>query len=508
MASPKRSGPLQREIVGRLLKHSPNTRLVEVNARNAALAPSAVRTRSATAASLEETPPALDEFQFIPSSLTAVDRIAGHNAISDNDEDSFSVRSVGFGLGRVTDVSIRKSLSDWTGWIERLIAASSDGSRAPPIYLERFARPLEQAPAEPWPRNVLLDLEVARELFVTTGDSPAPLGIEDVCLDCCAVPGRPSDPRKIELVANGSVCAGTFAYDRNTEQYELKSDDLERRYRHEDGTRMGNLVDHLNARQAFVVVPDASDVIYAEREFFDPRLGLGRRFDPRALGLDQMIEVFPELRACRSEKGGMNSAVPTGWAAGSVFEWLDRNWDRILPNADLIVCDDGRNESCDFLMAGRRNNRDVVVMIHAKASKKPAFVSASKLHEICGQASKQIGMIAQFGAQTPTQVEIWHQPWHGPGGEGSVDHRVRRENGAWNGRTGPELWSGLQAILTRQGTEREVVMVLGAALDRDRLFQQARRNRPSAPAVHCIHLLRSTMAAVGGVNARLRVICG
>jgi hypothetical protein len=64
------------------------------------------------------------------------------------------------------------------------------------------------------------------------------------------------------------------------------------------------------------------------------------------------------------------------------------------------------------------------------------------------------------------------------------------------------------SMSARQGTDREVVLVLGASLDRDRLFAQARRNRVPAPAVHCIHLIRSTMAAVGGVNARLRIFCG
>src|SRR5262249_19415724 len=68
--------PVARLRLARLLARSPETRLVEVNARNAALGPSTVRRRSATAASLEATPPALDEFQFVASSVTAMDR--GH----------------------------------------------------------------------------------------------------------------------------------------------------------------------------------------------------------------------------------------------------------------------------------------------------------------------------------------------------------------------------------------------------------------------------------------------
>ena len=500
--------PLQRDKIARLLQRSPDTRIVEVNSRNAAMGPSAVRRRAVTAASLEATPPALDEFQYVPSSLTAVDAGA-RRPLADPDEDSFSMRSVGFGLGRITDASVRKSLADWNAWIGRLTAATADASRLPPQYLDRFARPLDAPPDKPWPRNVLLDLDEARTTFVTAGDEPEPLDIEDVSLDCEDVTGSPDDPRKVVLVANGSSCAGTFVFNPGSERYELESDELERRYRYEDGTTIGNLVSFLNARQAFIVVPEAPGAIYSDGGFFDPRLGLGKTFDPAGLGLDEMITVMPELRACVSEKGEKNSAVPAGWPAESVFEWIDRNFNAILPNAELVICDDGRSESCDFILAGKRDGRDVVVMTHAKAAKTPAFVSASKLHEVCGQAAKQVGTLAQFGAQRPQQIGLWHGVWDGPGGEGRVDRRIRRKTGPWaKFTTGPQIWNGLQAMLARQGTDREVVMVLGAALDRHRLFTQARRSNPPAPAVHCIHLLRSTMAAVGGVNARLRIFCG
>jgi superfamily II DNA or RNA helicase len=501
--------PLTRERMARLLTRSPNMRLVEINSRNAALGPSAVRRRSATAASLEETPPALDEFQFVASSVTAIDRDNGR-AVPGNvpDEDSFSVRSVGFGLGRITDTSMRRTLEEWSAWIGRLIAAASDASRTAPAYLDRFAKSLDRPPDQPWPRNVLLDLEEARSLFVPIGGPGAGLEIDDICLDCRPVAGRDSAPRQIRLVANGTDCVGTFSYDGRKQGYQLVSDDLARRYRYEEGTRVGNLVDFLNANQTFVVVPESEDVIYSEGGFFDPRLGLGRHFDPAALGLDEMIVTRPGLRTCNSEKGGQGSAVPGGWSGASVFHWIDQNWNLILPDADLVICDDGRNESCDFLLAGRRNGRDVVVMSHAKASRTQAFVSASALHDVCSQAAKQVGILAQFGAMHPPQIDLWHGPWDGPGGEGHVDRRTRHAGHGWAGLTGSQVWDRLHSMLARQGTDREVVLVLGASLDRDRLFAQARRNRVPAPAVHCIHLIRSTMAAVGGVNARLRIFCG
>jgi superfamily II DNA or RNA helicase len=465
---------LGRQQIARLLASSPDTRLVEVNARNAALGPSSVRKRSASAPSLVETPPALDEFQFVASSITAVNRSRSSDATETEEEDGFSIRSVGFGLARVTDASIRRTLEDWYDWTERLGAAAVDGSRAAPAYLDRFARQLDRPPERPWPRNILLDLDEARALFVPVSGPGDGLEIEDTCVDCRRV-ADDTAPRAIEVTANGMPCAGTVVFDQANQTYELESDDLARRYRHVDGTRVGSIVDHLNANQAFVVIPDAADAIYAEGDFFDPRLGLGRHFDPNALGLDTMLVTRPLLRACNSEKGGPNSATAAGWANNTVFHWIDRHLDEILPNADLVICDDGTHESCDFLLVGRRDRRDICVVIHAKACRDPSFVSASALHEVCSQTAKQVGLLAQFGTVAPPQVALWSGAWVGSRAEGQVARRIRRQRGSWARLTGGEIWHKLQAMLAGQGTEREVALVLGAALDRDQLFMQARR---------------------------------
>lgn len=492
---------LSRGRMSRLLVRSSGTRLVEVTTRNASLGPSTIRRRSATAASLEETPPALDEFQFMTSSVTAIDS-------KTDDIESFSLRSVGFGMGRISDQSNKRSLAQWGDWAESLIAAASDSTRTMHEYLNRFAKLLDQPPQNPWPKSVLLDLDEARALF-TSNDEEKGVEINDVCLDCRRSPGSPLDaPRIFRINANGHDCRGTVAFDSAREEYVLESEELDRLYRYREGTRQGTLMDFLNANQSFVIIPETPEVIYSESGFFDPRLGLGSRFDPAALGLSDMIEQIPALRSCISEKGAKRSALPGGWADRSVFEWIDRNVSVLLPDTDLVLCDDGRSESCDFLFAGRRGGRETIIMVHAKAAKTPAFVSASVLHEVCSQAAKHVGMIGQFAPIEPKQIGLWHGAWEGPGGEGTVDLRLRRNRGPWSGLDGPAIWARLHLLLSSQSTDREVVMVLGAALDRDRFFAQARQAKPPAPAIHCVHLLRSTMADVASVNARLRVICG
>jgi hypothetical protein len=191
-----------------------------------------------------------------------------------------------------------------------------------------------------------------------------------------------------------------------------------------------------------------------------------------------------------------------------VFRWIDDNADQLLCNAELVLCDDGRQESCDFLLVGRRRDHDVVIMAHAKASKRQRIVSAGALHEVCSQAAKQVGTLALFDPQAPAQMNLWDSAWEGPGGEGRVDCRIRRARGAWAGLTGSQIWERLKVLLGNQNTDREGALVLGASLVRDRLFGQARKTPPPPTAVHALHLIRSTLSAVIGGGARLRILCG
>ena len=117
-------------------------------------------------------------------------------------------------------------------------------------------------------------------------------------------------------------------------------------------------------------------------------------------------------------------------------------------------------------------------------------------------------MLSLFSPNRPRQVDLWAGPWEGPGGEGTVASRIRLAQGAWAGLAGPEIWDELERLLRQQDTEREVVLVLGACLERNQLLDQASDVPPTINATHAIQLLRSTMAAVAGVGARLKVICG
>lgn len=503
-------GTIPRSIMASLLTQGIESNIVEVGARNAALGPSAVRRRLTTAAALQATPPLLDEFQYIASTVTAARASAGTPLPAGG----FVRRAIGFGRGGVVDAGPRISLSQWSDWTHALLAVIAR-QQAGPAYLDRFAAPLDVPPVDPRPRSMLLDIDDIAgqyESAVGQGIPPSePVEIADLCLECHPDPaeaaGDLESPRSVQINANTVVCPGTVRYVSSSGTYSLESTRLAQLFRRTDATRSGSIVDVLNARQAFTVITESPDAVYADNSFYDPRLPLGPGFNFAEIGLGNVFTNIPDLRLRTSEKGGPNSASPGGWAVNSVFEWIDTHPDAISDAPELIVCDDGTREFCDFVIVGTRNGRPLVQMIHAKAAR-GAWVSASKLHDVCGQASKQVGMLSLFGPARPQQVDLWSGDWVGPSGEGTVNGRIRRANGLWTGLAGPAIWTKIERLLGQQDTEREVVLVLGACLDQNRLLDGACAIPPTVNATHALQLLRSTMAAVAGVGARLRVICG
>ncbi|QNP45677.1 DEAD/DEAH box helicase family protein [Sphingomonas sediminicola] len=503
-------GAVPRSRMVGLLTQGVDSNIIEVGARNSALGPSAVRRRLTTAAALQATPPLLDEFQYVASTVTAARASAGPPVVAGG----FVRRAIGFSRGGVADAGPRLSLTEWSGWTRALLAVIA-GQQAGPTYLDRFAAPLDAPPADPRPRSLLFDLDdIGAHYESAQGQGiphSQPVEIADLCLECHAdqaeAAGDLEARRLVQIDANNVACPGTVRYVASSGTYELESPRLAQLYRRTDATRSGSIVDVLNARQAFTVITESPNTVYADSNFYDPRLPLGPGFDFAAIGLGNVFLHEPALRARTSEKGGQNSALPAGWAPNSVFEWIDTNVGAIADAPELVVCDDGTREFCDFIIVGTRSGRPLVQMVHAKAAD-GAWVSASKLHDVCGQASKQVGMLSLFAPARPRQVDLWSEAWVGPGGEGTVNARTRHANGAWAGLAGPEIWTRLDRLLRQQDTEREVVLVLGACLNRDHLLNGASAVPATVNATHALQLLRSTMAAVAGVGARLRVICG
>src|SRR5262249_3102502 len=150
------------------------------------------------------------------------------------------------------------------------------------------------------------------------------------------------------------------------------------------------LLTELNRLQAFRIIT-TSGLVYAHGRFYKPRIPLwGRRLRDR-LELLRVLLPLPAVAALNSEKGPVGSATADGWAAGSVFEFIDRAGPTGLlgnlgVNADVLVCDDLGNELADFIVL--RFSPPLVAFVHAKVDPHGGQLSASAFHDVCGQAVK------------------------------------------------------------------------------------------------------------------------
>lgn len=474
----------------------------EIRSRNMGLGGAAIRARTLRSPSLEASAPMLDDFQFAPSGLTAIDRGTGASR-------GHSIRSLGFSNSRVMDDEPVQDLESWRRWTATL-TGNIKIKRKPPAYLARFAEPLSQPPADPGARLILFDAAELRQnfLFYESGDDPPQsIDIDDTCFE---LKWDSKNPARREFLhgagINGHKIHGFVEFDARYKRYRIESSLLDC-IRRSDGSRQ-SYPEHLWSTQEFSIVPDEKGVIYSEGTFFNPKLKLGSRFDAKALGLAGVFERFPALGNITSEKGAEQSAKPSGWADRSVFAWIDKRARSILPGLELLICDDGTKECCDFIAVRKRNGQTVVSLLHVKASRSRRYTGASPLHEVCSQAVKNLGVLNLFNPDEPQQRSSWRGAWKGPSKEGTVDRRVRVESGAWSSKTGKELWPAIKDLLRSPDTQREVILVLGASIDPDKVFEEAKGSNPPAHVIQLLYLLRSTLSSCVTAGAKLRVVCG
>lgn len=389
----------------------------------------------------------------------------------------------------------------------RIIASTSRNSTYRTVKISGTSS-LSAPPARPAARSLLLDVAALKEDFIfvdPVSHAQSELDIPDACFELNIGTNR-SEFNPADQI-NGCPLDGGIWFDHNIERYVIESTVLACVRRIGALNSGSDLVSYLNQSQSFSVIPQSPGAIYCDGTFFDPKLEFGAGFDPLRIGLAGLLESHPSLAGLRTEKGGRVSATPAGWAVGSVFQWIEANADQLVSNPQLVLCDDGTREACDFIIVGGTAAEPIVAMVHAKACHDRAHASASSLHEVCGQALKQVAMLNCFEPRKPPQFRTWRGPWEGPNEEGTVSSRIRLEIGAWVGLTGEQIWSRLEELLRRQTTRREVIMVLGATLESRYLFQTARRATVPPSTVHVVHLLRSVVASIAAAGASLKIHC-
>jgi superfamily II DNA or RNA helicase len=471
-----------------------SVRISSMSVKNADMSQFAVRSRTVTASSIAEAAP------FMGDNTNFVSRAGGSTSQSKR-------RYVGFTRARVRDDGpAAVTIDGFSDWAESVAVELDAQSKTIPLF-GRFASPTDP-PGRPEPRNILLDVEDFEEQFIR---GSATLRVENLC---CEVHER--DPQKtkgkygheFDVSTNGSTYPVLIRYDLKRRRYILKSRDLNR-FVSKNNPRL-TLTMRLNRRQAFRIVPVEPGVFYAYRQFYTVQLKLSEK-SANSFVLDFLTPVT-ELDVISSEKGAQ-VGEKTVWQKNSLFAFLDEaltgkhNAKPLGPAFPAVVCDDMGTEAADFIAVDRKGSR--IVFVHGKAMSTDPGVSASKLHDVCGQAIKNLEFVRFGGRPMAGRKKKWERPWKAatkkdksddPGYE--VSPRIRR--GPTNSGKLNDL---IESLLLQPNAQREVWLALGRILSKTKFEDQLAKKNPDGFALQTFFLLASTFSACKSVGVDLKVFC-
>jgi superfamily II DNA or RNA helicase len=483
--------PAETASLRRLYKGA-DIRLGSISLSNTNLGAFSPRRRTVHARSIGDLGPDLSDHAQFATTVTGAFRVR-----DDGKTPTYVTRYVGFSRSRISDRGMVE-FNEFNEWLDELVVALDDTTTKPPRVFDRYAEVIHRPP-DVTPRNILLDFDPA-DFIDSQGPPSVSLHIDDLCSDVAA--------GKFRLVANDDPHEVAIAWDETTRRYILSCNDLDDRFSiaaTSSGPRAMSLLSYLNREQAFRVIPvggrGAAYCIYVSRRFYKPRLPLGPTTSSDNPDLLRLVEAVTELGVIPSEKGPDNSASEAGWAAGSLFAFIDScgSASKLADDMrfDVLVCDDGGTEIADFIGLDLTNGR--VVAIHAKAFKVAKPLSASALQEVSAQALKNLGFLQPYPYGTPPNLQRWSRPWRSRAGR--VTSRVRRGSGTPN-----HLWNQFREALIDPQVTREVWIMMGQGPSQARLREESRKAQPKAEVIQMLFSLQATWGAVSSVGARLRVL--
>jgi len=477
----------------RLFCHHAGTYLTNISLRNTNLGARAIRLRSFSAAVVRETVSAFDDHAQVCTTAR------GYSVDDPSTPLDKARRYVGFHRGRISQPSgAWCSLDEYLGWLHDIVATIRGRTKSLTTF-RRYA-PEEVEVKDPTPVHILLDLFEVEDSYVTLGSHALkggqPIEIEEL--------SREVKNGHFTLVANRVECDVRIGYDPLKHRYELDSRDLDRLYRNTTAYDNRGLVDYLNQEQSFRVIPKSTNFIYVLGQFYRPIFKVGARFNPDEFEVSRILVPCPALKTAGSEKGETFPSDKSGWEPNSLFGIIDNlgasaGLGVYFGDPNILVCDDMGTEVADFILAD--TDRDRVVFIHAKASSEKRPYSASALHSVCAQATKNINYLGMFNEQKPPNLKRWDWAW--PDNRNpKVERRIRRGNGP-----GSALWSRVQSVIRHHLADHEVWLFLGQILSKSEFEDRLGRRNPTPEAVQAAFLLHATMTSVASVGAKLRVFC-
>jgi hypothetical protein len=469
-----------------LLPEQSATRITALSLLNADIGPAAIRSRSFTARSLAESVP------FMGDHLNFVSRATGRvNGKS---------RYLGLTRGRVREGDIpaftAAEFFKWTSQVASELRQLND----PSALFSRFAWPVAVPPSTA-PLNILLDVAELKSSFMGPGRVALDFSDVDICYN---ITEQPPDEKGFSHTFTAGMPSGDaevlIKFDVKRKRYVLESDDLDE-YVDNDTKRSVTLTKRLNQSQAFRIIPKASSVVYAHRQFYSVDLRL-KGTNAGQIILD-LLTPLAVLDSVKEEKGKADGKLKN-WPDGSLFCLLSNELVASTAKSHFgtrfygLVCDDLGDEAADFI--GIEENPPRIVFVHAKTNEKGSKLAASALYDVCGQAVKNLAYL-RFGAENfPGSANKWNQIWKLEGM--AVESRIR-----CGPATAGDFRQALRSLISNPNTRREVWLCLGNLLSRKKLADAIRRGSVDPSLIQSYYLIMSTYGACKSVGVDLRIFC-
>ncbi|WP_167956572.1 DEAD/DEAH box helicase [Anaerosporobacter faecicola] len=492
--------------LSKMFRENKETNITEVSLSNTNIGLNTIRSKSISADSIQESIPAIDDYAHVCTRVTGYIKDKASEFITKRR----TRRYIGFSHSTIIQNTTKyQTIEKYLEWIHNIETIIESNIKSNTVF-NRYALEIK-VPKNPQPKSILFDINEVNELFININNKHCALDFIDSYSNITN--------GMFTLEAANVVYTITIKYDNG--KYILSCKELERDYININDENYNNIITYLNKTQSFSVVPESVGCIYISGNFYSPKFKMGSTFDKTNYEIKNCFITDEVIGNCNSEKGfdSYYTGVMDTWDPKSLFGYIsslgkETSIKDYFGDPDIIVCDDGGTEIADFILCDTVKQR--VIFIHAKAktskSKDSAYCSASGLHEVCSQATKNLGYLAMFNDLKPSKLNSWDNEWSGKISSNSKEDKssigkVKKRVKTSKILTKNEVWNEIKSCINNPLSEKEVWIMLGNILSKSDFENRLEKKKPAAFAIHAAYLLNATAADVSTVGAKFRIVC-
>ncbi|MFO9237949.1 DEAD/DEAH box helicase family protein [Legionella pneumophila serogroup 1] len=482
--------PLNEEQLKKTISSSKKSKIRQVALQNLSQNLVSIQKKELHALNLLDVTTSLDDFSH---SCTKILGYTFDNNIFKNQLE-FLKRYIGFKNATVIqDSSCRYTLNEyrkWVGFLKEVISSSRKKSS----YFERYATATTTR-KKLKPSSILLFVNEFLEEF----DYINQFDTEPDDYFCC-----PIEEDKFSIRLYKKNYTFTISYTKS-QKFNLSCDEFDLDFPPKDNLSYHTASSFFNLNQSFSIIYTDMKYVYLYGNIYEPEIKLGIKYDENQFDILSLLHSLNILNAehVNSEKGTIETEINgvKTWADGSIFRLIsDLKIDESISTNDInyFICDDLGTEIADFVLCTNKK----VIFLHAKYGK-GSEISASKLHEVCSQAIKNISYLSPFNQIKPKNLNRWGKEWRLK--EQSIPRILKKLNGVEDTNT---LWTNIQKSIAEPTIDKEVWLVLGGLLSKQKLSENLKTvSTYRAEALQiCLQLLNCAKT-VNSFGAKLKVFC-